>query len=286
MISASDLLITPEGRVYHLNLLPSEVARKVIVVGDPSRVAMISQFLDSIEVEVSHREFTTVTGYYKGERLTIMSSGISSDNIDILLNELDALYNIDFETRQIKSELVSAEILRIGTCGVLQESIRLGDFIISDFSIGLDGVVNFYKGSHSVRECAIEHDFVAQTAWDNELPTPYVVRSSRELSDRFRDFTVSGFTACGGGFFGPQGRVLRLEPVIDNMVDKIVDFDHYGLKITNFEMEGAALGGLAAMMGHKATTICLGIAHRCQKSANVDYGVKMKELIKRCLDNF
>ncbi len=284
MISESDLLITAEGRVYHLNLLPGEVSTKIIVVGDPSRVDMVANYFDTIECNITHREFHTITGSYKGNRITVMSSGISSDNIDIMMTELDALFNVNFNTREVKSELTELELVRIGTCGALQDSIELGDFVISRKGIGLDGVLNFYEGSEAVRIREIEEAFDEQLEYDSSLPYPYVVSSDSELTDRFSDIAVEGFTVCGGGFFAPQGRIVRLRPLIENMIEKIIAFDYNGLKITNFEMEGAALSGMAALMGHKATTICLAIAHRTKRESNIDYGTRMEELIVAVLN--
>ncbi len=284
MIGASELIIADSGRVYHLDLLPGEVAEKIILVGDPSRVDMIASYFDTIECNVTHREFHTITGTYKGKRVTAMSSGISSDNIDILMTELDALFNVDFATREIKEELTSLEIVRLGTCGVLQAEIALGDFVLSRKSIGLDGVINFYYGSDEYRDTDIEDSFISSLEWHSSLPRPYVVTASEELSDRFKDITVDGFTACGGGFFAPQGRTVRLKPIIDNMVERISDFDFNGLKITNFEMEGAALTAMCNMMGHKTTTICLAIAHRIHKDSSINYNNRMSKLIEKTLD--
>ncbi len=278
-ISESDLLITDEGRVYHLNLLPTDVAERIIVVGDPARVDMIAKYLDNIECDITHREFHTITGMYKEKRITIMSSGISSDNIDILMTELDALFNIDLGKREVKNTITPLEIVRIGTCGALQENIELGDFVISRYGMGLDGVLNYYENSESVRNSKIEDAFIQQTNWDKTVSRPYVVTSDEELTNRFKDISVDGFTVCGGGFFAPQGRIVRLRPAMEGMVDRITNFDYNGLKITNFEMEGAALSGMAALMGHKTTTICLAIAHRCKKASTVDYGNRMEELI-------
>lgn len=283
MIAASELLISDGGRVYHLNLLPEEVADKIILVGDPARVDQIAIFFDTIECNVTHREFHTITGIYKGKRISAMSTGISSDNVDILMTELDALFNIDFATREIKQYLRHLDIVRLGTCGAIQDDLELGDFILSRYSIGLDGMLNFYSGSEKCRYPAIEDSFVRHIDWSTHLPYPYVVKSSDELADRFCNFTVDGFTACAGGFFGPQGRKVRLDPAIDNMVEKVSSFCYNDLKITNFEMEGASVIAMAQMLGHRATTVCVAVAHRTKQESNIDYVVRMNELIGRTL---
>lgn len=284
MIAASELLISTSGRVYHLDLLPSEVADKVLLVGDPARVNLIAKFFDKVECDVTHREFHTITGIYKGKRVSAMSTGISSDNVDILLTELDALFNVDFSTREVKRELKSLDIVRLGTCGALQDEFELGDYLLSRYSIGLDGVVNFYEDSELFHYRAIEESFVKHMEWGSHLPYPYVVQSSDELANRFSGFAQDGFTACAGGFFGPQGRTVRLRPTVVDMVEKISSFRHDGMKITNFEMEGAAVAAMSAMLGHRATTVCVAVAHRTKKASNIDYDARMVELIRKTLD--
>lgn len=284
MISVSDLLISEEGRVYHLDLLPSEVAEKIILVGDPARVNMIANYFDEIECDITHREFHTITGTYKGKRISAMSTGISSDNVDILLTELDALFNIDFNTREVKETITKLDIIRLGTCGALQDDIELGDFVISQYSLGIDGMFNYYKEAKSVRLGDVEKEFIFHMNWSRELPYPYVVKSSSDLSDRFTDIAKKGFTICGAGFFAPQGRTVRLRPKITDMTDNLALFDYNGMRITNFEMEGAAVAAMSEAMGHRATTVCLVVAHRSKKSSNIDYNERMKELILSCLD--
>lgn len=284
MISASDLLISEQGRIYHLNLLPSEVAERVILVGDPARVDMIADYFDTIECDITHREFHTITGTYKGKRISAMSTGISSDNVDILLSELDALFNIDFATREVNENITNLDIVRLGTCGALQDNIDLGDFVISKYSLGLDGMFNYYKEAKSVRLGDVEKEFIFHMNWSRELPYPYAVKASSDLSNRFTDIAKDGFTVCGGGFFAPQGRRLRLRPLIADMTDKLAQFEYNGLRITNFEMEGAAVAAMSSAMGHRATTICLVVAHRVKRSSNIDYNERMKGLIKACLD--
>lgn len=284
MIADSELLISKDGRVYHLNLLPEEVADKIILVGDPARVDQIAKFFDRVVCDITHREFHTITGIYNGKRISAMSTGISSDNVDILMTELDALFNIDFVTREIKQHLHHLDIVRLGTCGAVQADLELGDFILSRYSIGLDGLLNFYKCSDVIRNSAIEESFVHQMGWGARLPYPYVVKSSDELADRFKGFTVTGFTACAGGFFGPQGRKVRLDPAIDDMVEKISAFRYNDLKITNFEMEGSAVIAMAEMLGHRATTVCVAVAHRTKMASNINYDERMNKLIERTLD--
>lgn len=284
MIKSSELLISEAGRIYHLNLLPSEVADKILLVGDPARVNQIASFFDTIECDVTHREFHTITGTYKGKRISAMSTGISSDNVDILMTELDALFNIDFSTREIKSQLHSLDIVRLGTCGAIQEQLELGDFILSRYSMGLDGMLNFYSDTADYRYSSIEKLFIAHMNWSSLLPYPYVVKSSPELADKFSSFAVEGFTACAGGFFGPQGRRVRLEPAVDDMVGKVASFRYNDLAVTNFEMEGAAVIAMAQMLGHKATTLCVTVAHRTKMASNIDYAERMNELICKTLE--
>lgn len=286
MISPSDLLLTDDGKVYHLNLAPRDVAPNVILVGDPARVDLVASFFDSIECNITHREFHTITGWRKGKRISAMSTGISSDNVDILMSELDALFNIDLKTREVKQEITQLEVVRIGTCGILQDSIELGSFIMSAHAIGLDGMVSYYADSWRVRMKDVEQAFINELQWSGELPRPYAVRASEDMIKRFKPFTLSGCTVCGGGFFAPQGRTLRLKPTIEGMTDKLAQF-HYGqLRITNFEMEGAALTAMCNMLGHKSVTICLGIAHRTKTTTNVNYQTRMAELIELVLDGF
>lgn len=283
-IPSSELLITNDGAVYHLNLKPENISDKIIVVGDPDRVNRIAKFFDSVEFDITHREFHTIGGLYKGKRITAMSTGISSDNVDILMTELDALINVDFQTREIKKDLKSLDIVRLGSCGALQDDINIGDFILSRYSMGLDGMVNFYAGTEKFRFPDIEEAFMKHVEWRKELPRPCVVKSSKELADKFIDFTYEGFTACAGGFFAPQGRVVRLQPLLDNFAERTSNFEYNGLKVTNFEMEGAAVISMAHLLGHRATTICLAIAHRLKKDANMDYNRRMDELIVKTLE--
>lgn len=283
-IAPSELLITDDGAVYHLNLKPENISDKIIIVGDPDRVNRIAKFFDSVEFDITHREFHTIGGVYKGKRITAMSSGISSDNIDILMTELDALVNVDFQTREIKKDLKSLDIVRLGSCGALQEDINIGDFILSRYSMSLDGMVNFYEGINKFRFPDIEDVFMRHVEWNGELPRPCVVKSSKELADKFTNFTYEGFTACAGGFFAPQGRIVRLQPLLDNFAERVSTFEYNGLKVSNFEMEGAAVITMARLLGHRATTICLAIAHRLKMDANMDYNKRMDELIIKTLD--
>lgn len=284
MILASELLLTDEGAVYHLNLKPEHISDKIILVGDPARVNLIAKQFDKIDFDITHREFHTIGGTYKGKRITAMSSGISSDNIDILMTELDALVNVDLTTREIKSHLRSLDIVRLGTCGALQDEYDFGDFILSDYSMGLDGMANFYADVNKYRFSEIEAAYMKHVGWQVGLPHPYVMKTSQEIADKFQSFTKKGFTACAGGFFGPQGRVVRLNPLIDNLVGKTTSFDYKGMKISNFEMEGAAVSAMAHMLGHRATTICVVIAHRTKKGTKLNYNDKIEELIVKTLD--
>lgn len=284
MILPSELLITDSGTVYHLNLKPEHISNKIILVGDPTRVDLIAKYFDKVDFDITHREFHTIGGTYKGKRITAMSTGISSDNVDILMTELDALVNVDLARREIKSNLQSLDIVRIGTCGALQDEYEFGDFIRSDYSMGLDGMANFYADINKYRLKDIEDAYMKHIGWVSDLPRPYVVKSSQEITDKFISFTKKGFTACAGGFFGPQGRVVRLNPIIDDLVGKTTSFDYKGMKISNFEMEGAAVSAMAHLLGHRATTICVVIAHRTKKETKLNYNDKIEELIVKTLD--
>lgn len=281
----SELIINPDGSIFHLHVKPEQLADKVILVGDPGRVSLVAAHFDSRECEIESREFRTVTGTYQGKRITVVSTGIGCDNIDIVVNELDALANIDFETRQEKPQLRSLELVRIGTCGGLQPYTPVGTYVCSEKSIGFDGLLNFYAGRNEVCDLDFETAFTRHMNWSALLCAPYVVDASAELIGRINQGDmVNGVTIACGGFFGPQGRELRI-PLADPLQNqKIEAFEWNGYRITNFEMESSALAGLARLMGHKAMTVCMVIANRLAKEANAGYKSSIDDLIQRVLD--
>ena len=285
MYASSELILNADGSVFHLHLLPEQISDKIILVGDQNRVDLVASFFDSIECRVENREFRTVTGTYKGKRLTVLSTGIGTDNIDIVLTELDALVNIDLEKREDKPERTALTLVRIGTSGGLQEFVPEGTFVASEFSLGFDGLINYYADSEKVIESDFSEAFIAQTGYSRKFAYPYVVKDSEELLSRIAaDDMVRGVTISAPGFYGPQGRTIRLPLADAKLNDKIIAFNHNGHKITNFEMEGSAIAGLSAMLGHKALTICLIIANRFARRFIGDYNPYMKKLIKTVLD--
>jgi len=285
---ASELLINEDGSIFHLHLRPEQLADKVILCGDPGRVTLIASHFDEKECEVESREFHSITGIYKGKRITVTSTGIGCDNCDIVVNELDALKNIDFETRREKEHLTSLEIVRIGTCGGLQPNCPTGTFILSEKSIGFDGLLNFYGGRNEVCDLDFEQAFTAHMNWNSQLLcAPYVIDNSKELIERLYDPSkgmVKGVTIACGGFYGPQGRELRIPLADPDQNSKVESFEYKGHKITNFEMESSAIAGLSALLGHKAVTVCMVIANRVAKVANTGYKNQIDDLIKIVLD--
>jgi len=285
MIGPSELIINPDGSIFHLHLKPKHVADHVILVGDPARVETIASLFSDLEFKISNREFVSVTGKYKNERITIISTGIGTDNIDIVMNELDALVNVDFNTREIKDDKRKLNIIRIGTSGGLQPILDVNSFVISRKAIGFDGLLNFYAGRNSVSDLDFEANFKTYVNWSPLLTSPYVVSASEELYQQInsKEF-IPGITISAPGFYGPQGRILRL-PIIDPDINsKIESFNYTNYKITNYEMECSAIYGLAALLGHNALTVCLIIANRLKKKANGDYKSQMKKLILLVLD--
>ncbi|MGL4411326.1 MAG: nucleoside phosphorylase [Bacteroidales bacterium] len=281
----SELIINGDGTIFHLHLTPDQISDKIILVGDPGRVALVASFFDSIEFEVQSREFCTITGTYKGKRLTVLSHGIGTDNIDIVVNELDALANINFATREDNAEFKQLTMVRIGTSGGLQTHVPVGTFVISEKSLGFDGVLNFYAGREKVVDQEFEDAFVAQTGYSKLWAAPYVVDSDSDLVERIgKGEMVRGVTISANGFYGPQGRELRLPLADPNLNEKIEKFSFNGRCVTNYEMESSALQGLAKMMGHKAMTVCAIIANRLVKTANANYKDSIKVLIETVLD--
>ena len=284
VIEESELIIRDDGSVFHLNMKPSQLADRVILVGDPGRVELIASRFDSVESRTSNREFVSATGSYQGKRITVLSTGIGTDNIDIVMNELDALVNIDLATRTVNDTLHSLTIVRIGTCGGMQEDVPLGSFVASEYSIGIDGVLNFYAGRDAVSDLDMERAFVTATDWNPQKAAPYVVKADDELTDRIAaDDMIRGITVSANGFYAPQGRVVRLQLDDPDVNSKIRAFRYGGLKVCNYEMEGSLIAGLSRMMGHKALTVCCVIANRFAKEANVNYKGGIECLIDKVL---
>ena len=281
----SELIINADGSAFHLHLRPEQLADKVILVGDPGRVKLVASHFDTVECEVSNREFHAITGTYKGKRITAQSTGIGCDNIDIVVNELDALANIDFATREEKDKFRQLTFVRIGTCGGLQTDTPSGTYIASVKSIGFDGLLNFYARRNEICDLELEEAFKAHVDWNPQLCAPYVVDNDADLlSCVAKDDMVRGITIACGGFYGPQGRELRLPLADPHLNEKIETFEHSGLRITNFETESSALAGLSRLMGHRAMTCCMVIANRRAKNVKLTYKNTIDDLIQLVLD--
>lgn len=281
----SELIINADGSVFHLHVKPEQLADKVILVGDPGRVSLVASHFEKVECDIQSREFHTITGSYQGKRISVVSTGIGCDNIDIVMNELDALANIDFTTRHEKSPLKSLTLVRLGTCGGLQEYTPEGTYIASEKSIGFDGLLNYYAGRNEACDLEFEEAFKKHMDWNPQKGAPYVIDSDKETLDRVAgDDMVRGVTIACGGFFGPQGRELRIPLADPKQNEKVENFEYNGYRITNFEMESSALAGLAKLMGHKAMTCCMVIANRRAKKANVEYKNSIDGLIQIVLD--
>lgn len=285
-IKSSELLINPDGSIFHLHLLPEDLADDIILVGDPGRVETIASHFEQIELKKSNREFYTITGSYHNHRLTVISTGIGPDNIDIVINELDALANIDLHTQEIKPSGRVLNIVRIGTSGSVQSDIPVDSFVISEKSIGCDGVLRFYAGNEAICDRPFEDAFIEQCQWTPAAARPYVVNAAPELVARLHDgqHTIKGVTLTAVGFYGPQGRVLRLPLAMPGINDRITDFRYNTYKVTNYEMESAAITGLCNLLGHRAATICLIIANRINGDASADYHGYMNKLIRYTLE--
>ena len=284
MIDPSELIINPDGSIYHLNLKPEQIGSKIILAGDPGRISTISSHFDSIEHVESNREFVTHTGYYKGEKISAIATGIGTDNIDIVLNELDALVNVDLEKREVKSELKSLELVRIGTCGSIQSDILSDQVVVSSHAFGLDGLMNFYDFNMSAKEEEIHREILAQTSWDIKQNNPYLISGSDSLIDKIGDGFKSGITITAPGFYAPQGRMIRLEPKNPNQNELFRSFNYEDSRFVNYEMETSALYSLSRLMGHKACTVCVVVANRYANSFSKDYRPAMNSLIKTVLD--
>lgn len=281
----SELIINADGSVFHLHVKPEQLADKVILVGDPGRVSLVASHFEKVECDIQSREFHTITGSYQGKRISVVSTGIGCDNIDIVMNELDALANIDFTTRHEKSPLKSLTLVRLGTCGGLQEYTPEGTYIASEKSIGFDGLLNYYAGRNEACDLEFEEAFKKHMDWNPQKGAPYVIDSDKETLHRVAgDDMVRGVTIACGGFFGPQGRELRIPLADPKQNEKIENFEYNGYRITNFEMESSALAGLAKLLGHKAMTCCMVIANRRAQKANVEYKNSIDGLIQIVLD--
>ena len=284
---ASQLIINADGSIFHLHIKPEHLADKVILVGDQGRVDLVASFFDegSIECDIQSREFHTITGRYQGKRISCISTGIGTDNCDIVMNEIDALANIDFATRTEKETPRVLDIVRVGTCGGMQEDISLGTFLVSEKSIGWDGVLAFYEDRDKIADVGFEKALVDFIGYPAKAAVPYVVAANPELVERIaRDDMMRGCTIAANGFYGPQGRVLRVGLAVEDINEKITAFRYEGQRITNYEMEGSCIAGLALHMGHRAMTVCCVIAQRKIEAANTDYKPRIKELVKTVLE--
>jgi uridine phosphorylase len=286
VIPPSELIINEDGSVFHLHIKPEHLADTVVLVGDPARVSMVAGYFDegSVECDIQSREFHTITGKYKGKRITCVSHGIGTDNIDIVLTELDALANIDFSSRTEKPHKKSLTLVRIGTSGGLQPFCPVGSYVVARRSIGFDGLLNFYELPEGVIDLDFEREFCKHTGWSERLASPYVVSADEGLVSRVGEGMVMGVTISAPGFYGPQGRCVRIPLADPNLNEKIMSFDYNGEKITNFEMESSALAGLAKLLGHKAMTVCCIIAGRVDKSMNTNYKGSISGLIETVLE--
>ncbi|MBI5542228.1 MAG: nucleoside phosphorylase [Bacteroidia bacterium] len=283
-IEPSELIINPDGSVFHLHLLPEQIAESIILVGDPGRVEMVSSYFSKIEHKVSNREFFTHTGIFNGKRVSVLSTGIGTDNIDIVVNELDALVNIDLKKREIKEDKKSLTLIRLGTSGGLQEDVFVDSFLVSQSSIGFDGLLNYYQNRNKISNLDFEKAFTEFMDWNPLLPKPYVVDCCKNLMEKLGKDFKKGVTISASGFYGPQGRVLRLpiaDPEINNKIEK---FNFNGRQITNYEMESSALYGLSKLLGHHALTICAIIANRVSKTYSKDYKPIVRKLVEHTLE--
>lgn len=283
-IPSSELIINEDGSIFHLHLKPEQLADTVILVGDPARVDTVASLFDRIECSVQNREFKTITGHYKGKRMSCVSHGIGTDNIDIVVTELDALANIDLATREERNIHKQLTLVRIGTSGGLQPECPIGSYVVARRSMGFDGLLNFYEPKDGVLDLDLEQAFCDFVNWNPRLPQPYTVKADEELVEAIGFDMVKGITISAPGFYGPQGRYVRLKPIDLDLNRKIEAFEYNGEKIMNFEMESSALAGLGRMLGHKAITICLIIAGRVSKEMNTEYKGSMEGLIKTVLE--
>ena len=283
-IPASELIINSDGSIFHLHIRPDQIATTILLCGDPKRVDLIASHFDTIECDISSREFHTITGTYRGKRLSCVSHGIGCDNIDIVVTELDALVNIDFATRQEKAEHTTLTLVRIGTSGGLQECSPVGSYVVAAKSMGFDGLLNYYEVPEGMFDLDLETAFCNHVGWNPRLPAPYVVSADPELVNRIGHDMVQGITIAAPGFYGPQGRYVRARPADLDLNSKIQSFKYHDWQITNFEMESSALAGMSALLGHKAMTVCAIIAGRVSHNMNTEYKGSIEGLIKIVLD--
>ncbi len=284
IIPETELILNPNGSVYHLQLLPEHIADNIIIVGDQGRVETVSNFFDTVDFKVQNREFVTHSGTYKGKPIMVISSGIGTDNIDILINELDAAVNIDLKTRTIKKEKRSLNIVRIGTSGALQQDIAVDSFVVSSHGLGFDGLLNYYLDLPSINDNEVSEAFIKQTNWNKNLPYPYAIKGSETLIEKIGFDQLKGITATAPGFYGPQGRKLRLTPWVEDFNQQLTDFKLNQHRITNFEMETSALYGLGALLGHQTCTVCAIIANRVAKQYSKNYHLAIENLIQLVLE--
>ena len=282
-IKESELIINADGSIYHLNIKPGNLAENVILVGDPARVAKISRHFSKIEYQSQNREIITHTGIFKGKRMSVMSTGMGTDNIDIVVNELDALVNVDFEKRQVKDKLTSLNLIRLGTSGAIQPEIPINTIAVSTHGIGMDGLLKFYK-SGSVIEKEMTEEFIQQTRWHDDLPYPYIVSCSPFLMEKIGYGLLQGITATAPGFYGPQGRVIRIPLNYDDISDRIRAFNYKGNRVLNFEMETSALYGLGKILGHNTLTMCAVIANRAKGEYTGGYTNIIEDMIELLLE--
>jgi uridine phosphorylase len=282
-IPSTELIITEEGRIYHLDLKPDEIGQTIILVGDQERVPTISKYFDRIEFKRSKREFVTHTGLINNKRVSVISTGIGCDNVDIVVNELDALVNINFEKKTIKRKHTSLNIIRIGTCGALQNEIPIDTFVLSSFGLGFDGLLSFYKPVYEQEEKALQKAFLQQTPWPNDANIPYFVKGSELLANKIGEGMFNGITATANGFYGPQGRTLRLNTRVPDMNEFLKRFEYKNHKILNFEMETSALYGLSALLGHHSCTVCAVIGNRFTNTFSEDYKKTVAKLVQKVL---
>ncbi|MCW3102650.1 MAG: Phosphorylase [Bacteroidetes bacterium] len=284
IIPETELILNANGSVYHLQLLPEHIAENIIIVGDQGRVETVSRYFDSVDFKIQNREFITHGGTFGGKRVMVISSGIGTDNIDILINELDAAVNIDLKTRLVKKEHTKLNIVRIGTSGALQKDIPVDSFVVSNYGLGFDGLLNYYLDLPTVNDNAVSEAFIKQTNWNQNLPYPYAVKGSETLIAKIGAGLTQGITATAPGFYGPQGRKLRLTPWVEDFNQQLTDFNFNNNRITNFEMETSALYGLGALLGHETCTVCAIIANRVAKQYSKNYHAAVEQLIQLVLE--
>jgi uridine phosphorylase len=281
----SELIITPRGAIYHLNLTPSELGETVFLVGDPNRTEKVAAHFDSIELSREHREFKSISGTISGNRVTVLSTGIGTDNIDIVLNELDALVNIDFETRCEKPEKKSLRLIRLGTSGSLSEDIPAGSVVLSAYGLGTDGLLNYYQSSFTDEEMELAANFSAISGYPESWASPYAVKADPELFHCLANQAFSGITVTACGFYGPQGRILRARPRLDDLLSRYQKVTFRGLGVTNFEMETSAIYGMSRILGHRAVSVSVIVANRVRKEFSADPDADVEKMIRQVLQN-